>query len=78
MCIINDIGHYRTKPPPSPSYTLADLERLAHEYADGSDASSSLQSSEDALKFRLYLGMFIVWLGKKEREANERNETESA
>lgn len=52
------------------SYTLTELEQLAWQYADGSDASSNPWSS-DAIRYRLYLGVFIAWLQQREREGGE-------
>lgn len=48
------------------AYTVDELERLAWEFADRSDASTDCTQA-DAIKHRLYLGMFIVWLGQRER-----------
>ena len=55
----------------SPSYTLAELRELSKEYL----ATSQLT---DTLAPELILSSLLAWLAKKEREANERNETESA
>lgn len=59
-----------SKPSP-PSYTLAELRELSKEYL----ATSQLT---DTLTPELILSSLLAWLGKKEREANEHNETESA
>lgn len=55
-------------------YTLAELEALAREFADGNDASSDLGTA-DAIKHRLYLGMFIVYL--RRRQEKEGGDDES-
>lgn len=68
MGIITDVEHYRTEQPPpsSPSYTLAELTDLANRYADDID------DDDLRLTVRLNLSGLLTWLGKKEREGNER------
>lgn len=72
MGIITDVEHYRTEQPPpsSSSYTLAELNAAAEQFVDTNDASSDL-NAPDAIKLRIFLGMFLQQLGKKERKANE-------
>lgn len=56
---------YHDHDPPSPSYTLADLERLAKHF----DKALNLSIPE-----QLALSTFLAWLAseEKEREGNER------
>ena len=58
---------YHDHDPPSPSYTLADLERLGREF------SVVCQTQEDSVIEGLALSKFAKWVGKKEREANDRH-----
>lgn len=53
-----------SKSSSSPSYTLADLERLGREFSD------ECQTQEDSVIEGLVLSKFAKWVGKKEREAN--------
>lgn len=48
----------------SPSYTLADLQRLGREYSD------QCRAEDDSVIAGLVLSQFTRWLAKKEREAN--------
>lgn len=57
---------YHDHEPPPPSYTLAELRELSKEYL----ATSQLT---DTLTPELILLSLLAWLGKKEREGNERN-----
>lgn len=59
-----------TGPLSSKSYTLDELEQLAREFVDGSDASAD-QSAPDALKLRMFMGAFLAWARKREREVGE-------
>ncbi len=43
------------------TYTLDELEHLAAEFVDANDASANPHDSS-ALRYRLYLSMFVVFL----------------
>ena len=60
---------YHDHEPPSPSYTLADLRVLAHGFLQTSDSGIGT----DGVEMRLKLSIFLAWLARKEREANERH-----
>lgn len=51
----------------SPSYTLKEIEALAWVFVDGNDASGD-QGTPDAIKLRMFMGAFVAWLAKRERE----------
>ena len=59
----NKITRAQVKVSASKSYTLAELRELSKEYL----ATSQLT---DTLAPELILSSLLVWLGKKEREAN--------
>lgn len=48
-------------------YTLAEINVLARNFVNDNDASGDL-NSPDALKFRLFMGMFLSYLKRWEKE----------
>lgn len=62
---------YHTHEPPSPKYTLKEIEALAWVFVDGNDASGD-QDAPDAIKLRMFMGAFVAWLARREREGLER------
>lgn len=47
---------------------LDELERLMKIFVSESDASSD-QNRPDALKYRMYLASFLIWLRQRERQS---------
>lgn len=52
-------------PPPSPSYTLAEIELLAEKYV-------VIHGIKDDLTPQLFLSLFLEWLKRREKEEGGR------
>lgn len=65
----NKIIPAQVKVSSSPSYTLADLRVLAHDFLQTTDSGLGTEG----MTMRLKLSIFLAWLAKveKEREGND-------
>lgn len=72
MLIMKDgkVGPAHLKIASSPSYTLTEIEKLAANFADNNDASADLDAP-DAIKLRMFLGAFVAYLARREREGRD-------
>lgn len=62
----NQITLAQVKVSGSKSYTLAELNVAAEQFVEN-DASSDL-NAPDAIKLRIFLGMFLQWLARKDNK----------
>lgn len=58
---------YHDHEPPPQSYTLKEIEALARLFVDHNDASADT-TKEYAIKYRMFLSSFLIWLARRERE----------
>lgn len=55
------------------SYTLTEITELAREWSNQAWSNDPVTAVEEDLSIGLTLSSFIAWLGKEERERNERD-----
>lgn len=55
---------------------LQQLEDYMEEFVNSHAASANQWENTDALKHRLYMGQFLIWLRNKLKEATDGNQTE--
>lgn len=53
---------------------LHQLENYMEEFVNSNDASANQWETPDALKHRLYMGQFLIWLRNKLKEQSNGNQ----